>query len=140
MANDGAIASHSLREGRDMNLRKLLLAATFVAATAVTGAAATAAQADTFTVFTGYADNLRASGFFPTTWLGDAGVVSESSAAQSFDSGAIRHSITYRCGDRLENHKGGASWLRRNHHGDGSTVRLRRNGLKAQCGERKRGR
>ena len=46
--------------------------------------------ASTFDVFVGYADNLRASGFFPTTWLGDAGVVSESSGAQSFDAGALR--------------------------------------------------
>jgi hypothetical protein len=48
-----------------------------------------AAQADLL-VYVGYADNLRPSGFFPTTWLGDANVVSESSAAQSFDSGAVR--------------------------------------------------
>jgi len=43
-------------------------------------------------VFVGYADSLRASGFFPTLWLGDAGVVSESAASQSggFDAGAIR--------------------------------------------------
>jgi len=68
-----------------MNLKRLFLAASFMSTVAL----ATAAQADV-TVFTGYADNLRPSGFFPTTWLGDAGVVSESSAAQSFDAGAIR--------------------------------------------------
>lgn len=54
------------------------------------GVGGAAANAATFNVYTGYADNLRPSGFFPTIWLGDAGVVSQSSAAQSFDSGAIR--------------------------------------------------
>lgn len=48
------------------------------------------AKADPISVFVAYADNLRASGFFPTPWLGGAGVVSQSSAAQTFDSGAIR--------------------------------------------------
>ena len=47
-------------------------------------------SAGSVSVFVGYADNLRPSGFFPTPWLGGADVVSESSAAQSFDSGAIR--------------------------------------------------
>lgn len=38
-----------------------------------------------------YADSLRASGFFPTNWIGSGpGVVSESSTAQYFDSGAVR--------------------------------------------------
>jgi hypothetical protein len=73
-----------------MNLRKLLLAASFISTVAVAGTLATAAQADNFAVFTGYADNLRPSGFFPTPWLGGAGVVSESLANQSFDAGAIR--------------------------------------------------
>lgn len=73
-----------------MNLKRLLLAASFVSAAAVAGALATPAEAGTFSVFTGYADNLRPSGFFPTTWIGDAGVVSESSGAQSFDAGAVR--------------------------------------------------
>jgi hypothetical protein len=54
------------------------------------GFAVPSATADTFTVFVGYADNLRPSGFFPSPWLGDPGVVSQSSAAQTFDSGAIR--------------------------------------------------
>src|SRR5215471_12451153 len=72
-------------KGLNMTLRKLLLAATFASGVAI----ASAAHAD-IKVFTGYADNLRPSGFFPTIWLGDAGVVSESSAAQSFDAGAIR--------------------------------------------------
>jgi hypothetical protein len=48
------------------------------------------AKADGFTVFVGYADNLRPSGFFPTPWLGASNVVSQSPAAQSFDTGAIR--------------------------------------------------
>lgn len=48
--------------------------------------------ADTFNVFVGYADNLRASGFFPTPWLGASGVVSQTCASCGiiFDSGAVR--------------------------------------------------
>ena len=49
-----------------------------------------AAQAGSITVYVGYADNLRPSGFFPTVWLGGPNVVSQSAAAQTFDSGAIR--------------------------------------------------
>ena len=57
----------------------------------VAGLAASAAHAvDTFNVYTGYADNLRPSGFFPTVWLGDPGVVSETPFGQSSDSGAVR--------------------------------------------------
>jgi len=48
------------------------------------------AQADDIKVFVGYADNLRASGFFPTTWLGDPNVVSETPTGQSLDTGAVR--------------------------------------------------
>jgi hypothetical protein len=48
------------------------------------------AFADSFTVYVAYADNLRASGFFPTPWLGGSGVVSQSSTGQSLDTGAIR--------------------------------------------------
>ena len=69
---------------------KHLLAVGVAAISVVTGLGVTAARADTFTVYTGYADNLRPSGFFPTPWLGDANVVSESSPSQSFDTGAIR--------------------------------------------------
>jgi hypothetical protein len=47
-------------------------------------------MADSFTVFVGYADSLRPSGFFPSPWLTTAGVVSNSSAAQTFDAGALR--------------------------------------------------
>ena len=70
-----------------MKLRKSILPA--IALAALT-AVPSIALAGTFDVFVGYADNLRPSGFFPTVWLGDAGVVSQSSGAQSFDSGAIR--------------------------------------------------
>jgi hypothetical protein len=48
------------------------------------------ASAGTITVYVGYADNLRASGFFPTPWLGGAGVVSQTPTGQSLDTGAIR--------------------------------------------------
>jgi hypothetical protein len=48
------------------------------------------AQAASVSVFVGYADNLRASGFFPSPWIGSPGVVSQSPANQTFDSGAIR--------------------------------------------------
>ncbi len=47
-------------------------------------------QAGSIVVYVGYADNLRASGFFPTPWLGDLGVVSETPTGQSLDAGAIR--------------------------------------------------
>jgi hypothetical protein len=49
-----------------------------------------AARADTFNVFVGYADNLRPSGFFPTPFLGDPSVVSQTPTGQSYDTGAIR--------------------------------------------------
>jgi len=48
------------------------------------------AQAGTLDVFVGYADNLRASGFFPTPWLNSANVVSQTPFGQSDDTGAIR--------------------------------------------------
>ena len=48
------------------------------------------AKADPISVFVGYADNLRASGFFPTPWIGDPKVVSQSPSGQSLDTGAIR--------------------------------------------------
>jgi hypothetical protein len=72
-----------------MNLKKQLLAAAFMSTVAIAGTLATSAQA-AINVFTGYADNLRPSGFFPTPWLGDAGVVSETPAGQSLDTGAVR--------------------------------------------------
>lgn len=48
------------------------------------------ASAGNIVVYVGYADNLRASGFFPTPWLCGSGIVSESACSQSFDTGAIR--------------------------------------------------
>lgn len=48
------------------------------------------AKADGFSVFVGYADNLRSSGFFPTPWLGGVGVVSQTPSGQSLDTGAVR--------------------------------------------------
>src|SRR5664279_5972447 len=50
------------------------------------------AIADSIDIFVGYADTLRASGFFPNPWIGDAGVVSQSPGSQSggFDAGAVR--------------------------------------------------
>lgn len=48
------------------------------------------ARADGFTVFVGYADNLRPSGFFPTPWLGASNVVSQTPAGETLDTGAVR--------------------------------------------------
>src|ERR1022692_2690802 len=48
------------------------------------------AQAGTIGVYVGYADNLRPSGFFPTPWLGGAGIVSETPTGQRLDTGALR--------------------------------------------------
>lgn len=70
-----------------MQFRSLILPA--IALAGIAGAPSVV-LASTFDVYVGYADNLRPSGFFPTTWLGDSGVVSESSSSQSFDSGTIR--------------------------------------------------
>ncbi len=70
-----------------MELRKSLLQLTAVAGLALVP---TLSMASTFDVLVGYADNLRPTGFFPTTWLGDPGVQSQSSAAQLFDSAAVR--------------------------------------------------
>ncbi len=49
----------------------------------------TAAVADSFQVYVGYADNLRPSGFFPTPWLGDVNIVSQTPTGQSLDTGAV---------------------------------------------------
>lgn len=51
---------------------------------------AAAAQAGSISVYVGYVDNLRASGFFPTVWLGNTNVVSQTPTGQSLDSGAVR--------------------------------------------------
>jgi hypothetical protein len=48
------------------------------------------ASADSFSVFVGYADNLRPSGFFPTPWLGGVNVVSQTPSGQTLDTGAVR--------------------------------------------------
>jgi hypothetical protein len=58
-------------------------------------AMATPARADTLNVFVGYADNLRASGFFPAPWIGSTfngqTVISQTNPAGIiFDSGAVR--------------------------------------------------
>jgi len=54
-----------------------------------------AMAADTFTVEVGYADNLRASGFLPSPWIGSSfngqTVISQTNPAGiTFDSGAVR--------------------------------------------------
>jgi len=56
---------------------------------------ALAGTIDSFTVYVGYADNLRASGFFPNPWIGmtfnGQPVVSHTNpSGMSFDSGAVR--------------------------------------------------
>ncbi|HKW98774.1 MAG TPA: PEP-CTERM sorting domain-containing protein [Bryobacteraceae bacterium] len=50
------------------------------------------AMADPVQVFVGYADNLRASGFFPNPWAGSAGVVfsGQDGSTLQLDSGAVR--------------------------------------------------
>ncbi|HVZ70013.1 MAG TPA: PEP-CTERM sorting domain-containing protein [Rhizomicrobium sp.] len=51
---------------------------------------AQSASADAVAVYVGYVDNLRASGFFPSPWLTDSGVVSQTPDGQSLDAGAVR--------------------------------------------------
>ena len=71
------------------SFRRCLLggAAGVAVATMLASGAASAAGIE---VFVGYADNLRASGFFPTPWLTSPGVVSETPNGQSLDTGAVR--------------------------------------------------
>ena len=71
-----------------MATRQVSLAALAAASLAV-GLGVMSAQANSFAVYTGYADSLRASGFFPNPWIGASNVVSNSSGAQVFDAGAI---------------------------------------------------
>jgi hypothetical protein len=71
-----------------MRTAKLLSTAAVLVSVAA-GFGVTEARAS-LNVFVGYADSLRASGFFPTPWLGAPGVVSQSSSAQPFDAGALR--------------------------------------------------
>lgn len=68
-------------------VRMLLLGATAISAMVLTTGAA---SADPVTVYVGYVDNLRASGFFPSIWLTTPGVVSQTPDGQSLDAGAIR--------------------------------------------------
>ena len=48
-----------------------------------------AATAGTYAVSVGYADGLRGSGFFPSPWVGDAGVTFLGTTGPSADAGAI---------------------------------------------------
>ena len=57
-------------------------------ATLLLGAAT--AHAGPISVFVGYADNLRPTGFFPAGWIGTTGAVSETPDGQSLDAGAVR--------------------------------------------------
>jgi len=63
---------------------------TAIAGAALLSIATEPAKAGPIDVFVGYADNLRASGFFPNPWIGDPGVVTQSQTGQTFDSGAVR--------------------------------------------------
>ena len=76
-----------MHRGLSRRARSLLLASAVLVAG---GLAFSAAEAGPITVYVGYVDNLRASGFFPTTWIGDSNVVSETPNGQSLDAGAIR--------------------------------------------------
>jgi hypothetical protein len=68
--------------------RKLLGIAAFAVSSFVAGMVATGAQAAI--IYVGYADNLRASGFFPSPWLTDPTVVSQTPNGETLDSGAVR--------------------------------------------------
>lgn len=81
-------AWESIDQGRIMNKRLFQVA---LSAIAVMLVLSPLARADSFNVFVGYADNLRASGFFPTPWVGAPGVVSQTpTSGITFDSGAVR--------------------------------------------------
>jgi hypothetical protein len=67
----------------------VLTAALLTAMVAVPIATAKPASAASVGVFVGYADNLRASPFFPTPWQGDPNVNFQG-AGPTFDAGAIR--------------------------------------------------
>jgi hypothetical protein len=68
-------------------LRGMLLASAVLVAG---GLSLSSASAGAITVYVGYVDNLRASGFFPSVWLGGSNVVSQTPNGQSLDAGAIR--------------------------------------------------
>jgi hypothetical protein len=57
---------------------------------AVASILASPAMAGAISVYVGYADNLRASGFFPSPWLGASNTVSQTPSGQSLDTGAVR--------------------------------------------------
>ncbi len=63
---------------------------TAIAGAALLSIATEPAKAGPIDVFVGYADNLRASGFFPNPWIDDPGIVTQSQTGQTFDSGAVR--------------------------------------------------
>jgi hypothetical protein len=101
---------------------KSLLTLCLAGLAAVTFAAATgpAAHADV-KVYVGYADNLRASPFFPTPWMGSPNVLFEGNTTPgtTFDAGAIRFdnmgasSVTLSRGltvDGFENHASFKLW------------------------------
>jgi PEP-CTERM motif len=69
---------------------KHLSVAAFAVASLAVGLGVTEARADVLNVYVGYADNLRPSGFFPTPWLVDPGVVSQTPTGESLDAGAVR--------------------------------------------------
>ncbi len=76
-----------MQRGMSGRARTLLLA---TAVMIVGGLSVGSAEASAITVYVGYVDNLRASGFFPTKWIGSPGVVSQTPNGQSLDAGAIR--------------------------------------------------
>jgi RHS repeat-associated protein len=95
----GALSGRSSRS-RESGLVLRLCAAVRLAALVVIVAAGSGlfwpgvSGADGFpsglTVFVGYADNLRASGFFPSPWQGDPGVIFKGcTGGCSFDAGAV---------------------------------------------------
>ena len=84
-----SVPSKGVYDMNKIGSKRLLQVGLAVAALA-TGLQATVAGAATFNVFTGYADNIRPSGFFPNPWLGGANVVSQTPTGQSIDAGAIR--------------------------------------------------
>ena len=63
---------------------------TFTVSTLALIALSISLNAATLNVYVGYADNIRASGFFPSPWLGDPNVVSQTPSGQSLDAGAVR--------------------------------------------------
>jgi hypothetical protein len=71
-------------------LRNICKALPCVLGLSLVAGASLPAQAAPFNVYVGYVDNLRASGFFPSVWLGASNVKSDTPNGQSLDAGAIR--------------------------------------------------